>query len=256
MTGPGWPGRRNSTAPTADTHDAIHFHDDDVADVGWPESHRLRRSRRRCRSGVYAAAASRTAAREDHLPFFVAPPAVGSAGAARRADADDELSRLCERIARRLRPARDLAAAGHVDQRRQAYDYVAANGLKSTYDLHRDGSGIIHGVAPPADHRFPPAGALPDLRRAAPVRRRPPSDRLADREGLRLRRHHRRSSPRRGADLLAPYRVVVTGSHPEYWTGAHARRPRPLARCAAAGSCTSAATASTGSPASPRTHRT
>jgi N,N-dimethylformamidase len=70
MVGPFWNGEMGPS----ERHDAIHFHDDDTADVGWPESVALIIPDD-CQSGVYALRI-RTAEEEDHLPFFVLPPPV------------------------------------------------------------------------------------------------------------------------------------------------------------------------------------
>jgi N,N-dimethylformamidase len=68
MVGPFWNGE---TGPS-ERHDAIHFHEDDTADVGWPESIALTIPTD-WQSGVYALRI-RSAEDEDHLPFFVLPP--------------------------------------------------------------------------------------------------------------------------------------------------------------------------------------
>jgi N,N-dimethylformamidase len=215
MTGPGWPGAANSTAPTPETHDAIHFHDDDVADVGWPESHRFHVPGDLV-SGVYALRLRANGA-EDHLPFFVAPARSGShaklamlmptmsylAYANESLDVSDSVQ---------LAPRQDMAISS------AAYAYVAANGLKSTYDLHRDGSGIQYGsrrrpiidFRPKArcrtfdgPHQFAADLHLIDWLTVKGYDFDVITDDLLHEEG---------------AALLAPYRAVVTGSHPEYWT--------------------------------------
>jgi N,N-dimethylformamidase len=215
MTGPGWPGATQSSAPTPQTHDAIHFHDDDVADVGWPESCRLRIADA-LPSGVYALRL-RTDGAEDHLPFFVAPRRAGPH--ARLAVLMPTLSYLAyanESLdvsdAVQTSPLQDMSLA------KEAYAYVAANGLKSTYDRHRDGSGIIHGSRRrpiidfrpkarcrtfDAPHQFAADLHLIDWLTVKAYDFDVITDDLLHEEG---------------AELLAPYRVVVTGSHPEYWT--------------------------------------
>lgn len=215
MTGPGWPGATTGTAPTAATHDAVHFHDDDVADVGWPESHRLRVPGD-LPSGVYALRL-RTADAEDHLPFFVVPPA-GKA-LARLAVLMPTMSYLA--YANESLDVSDtvqLAPRQDMTINRAGYDYVAANGLKSTYDLHRDGSGIAYGSL-----RRP----IIDFRPKARCRTfDAPHQFAADlhlidwltEKGFAFDVITDDALHADGAALLAPYRAVVTGSHPEYWT--------------------------------------
>src|SRR5262249_37609056 len=68
MTGPHWKGDLEARQ----TYDAIPFHDDDVADVEWPESLSLTVPSD-WPSGVYALRL-RADSDEDHLPFFICPP--------------------------------------------------------------------------------------------------------------------------------------------------------------------------------------
>jgi len=215
MTGPGWPGGSLGTAPGPGTHDAIHFHDDDVADVGWPESHRLAIPAD-LPSGVYALRL-RTDTAEDHLPFFVVPhrdrptarlallmPTMSYLAYANESlDVSDTVQ---------LAPRQDMTI------NRAGYDYVAANGLKSTYDLHRDGSGIAYGSRRrpiidfrprarcrtfDAPHQFAADLHLVDWLVEKGYAFDVITDDVLDAEG---------------AAVLAPYRAVMTGSHPEYWT--------------------------------------
>ena len=215
MTGPGWPGETLSPAPTPATHDAIHFHDDDVADVGWPESHRLRIPDD-LPSGVYALRL-RAAGAEDHLPFFVVPRR--DRPSARLAVLMPTMSYLAY-----ANESLDVSDAVQTSPRqdmeinRPGYDYVAANGLKSTYDLHRDGSGICHGsLRRPiidfrpkarcrtfdAPHQFAADLHLIDWLTEKGYAFDVITDDLLHAEGQ---------------SVLAPYRAVMTGSHPEYWT--------------------------------------
>ncbi|MCB1486797.1 MAG: hypothetical protein KDJ88_04965, partial [Bauldia sp.] len=140
MTGPGWPGATNSTTPLPETHDAIHFHDDDVADVGWPVSHEFAVPAD-LRSGVYALRL-RTGEDEEHLPFFVCPPKA-EGDAAPLAVLMPTMSYLAY-----ANESLDVSDSVQVSPRQdmtitpERYAYVAENGLKSLYDNHRDGSGI------------------------------------------------------------------------------------------------------------------
>ena len=61
---------------------------------------------------------------------------------------------------------------------------------------------------------------------AVALQRRHSPDRLAGGRGLRLRRHHRRGPARaRAWRCCAPYRVVLTGTHPEYHSARDAATP-------------------------------
>ncbi len=96
-----------------------------------------------------------------------------------------------------------------------------ANALTSLYDTHNDGSGVsLASFRRPLatlrdDYLYPLCGAphlLPvDLHLL----------RFLHAQGIRVDISDRwRSAPRRCAALLAGYRGLVTGSHPEYWTAA------------------------------------
>ena len=140
MTGPTF-GVRIVT-PFEPTHDAIHFHDDDVADVQWLETFRFN-APGDLPSGVYAMRL-RTDSAEDHIPFFVAPPREQvSSRLALLMPTFSYLAYANEWHESRIRSASRRAEMG---LNPEAYAYVAANGLKSTYDLHRDGSAISLGA--------------------------------------------------------------------------------------------------------------
>ena len=215
VTGPGWPGSSTSTSADPSTHDAIHFHDDDVGDVGWPESFRLRVPSD-LPSGVYAVRLMAEDA-EDHLPFFVCPPATGDRP--RLAVLMPTMSYLAY-----ANESLDVSATVQLSPRQDmkinaaAYAYVAENGLKSTYDLHRDGSGISYGSRRrpiidfrpnarcrtfDAPHQFPADLYLIDWLTEKGYDFDVVTDDLLHDDGPRL---------------LERNGVVITGSHPEYWT--------------------------------------
>ncbi len=215
MTGPGWPGDAPDAAPRPSTHDAIHFHDDDVADVGWPVSHRLRIPPD-MPSGVYALRL-RNGAAEDHLPFFVSPPrgqtsaplAVLMPTFSYLAYANDSLD-TSDTL--QLLPRQDMTL------RPDVYRYIAENGLKSTYDKHSDGSGICYG-----SRRRPILDFRPKARcRAFDAPHQFPADlHLIDwltEKGIAFDVITDDLLHAEGAELLSRYRAVMTGSHPEYWS--------------------------------------
>jgi N,N-dimethylformamidase len=213
MTGPSF-GVRSAT-PADPANDAVHFHDDDVSDVQWPETLRFN-APHDLPSGVYAIRL-RSDGAEDHIPFLVAPP-FGRATArlallmptfSYLAYANESLD-VTDSL--RLAPRQDM------DLSKEAYAYVAANGLKSTYDLHSDGSGISIGA-----RRRP----IVDFRPKARCRTFDAPHQFAADLHL-VHWLHARGYPvdilcddllhAESAGLLAPYRVVLTGTHPEYWT--------------------------------------
>lgn len=215
VTGPAWSGAAPSFALDPSGFNAIHFHEDDTADAGWEEGFAFTVPGD-LRSGVYAMRL-RAGAAEDHLPFFVRPPA-GAATAAiavlmptltylayanESVDVSDSLA---------------LAPIQNIGRDPDMYAYVAANGLKSTYNHHRDGSGIcISALQRPilnfrpksrcrifdAPHLFSADLYLIDWLEA---------------KGLAYDVITDHDLHREGSDALTPHRVVLTGSHPEYWS--------------------------------------
>ncbi len=220
VTGRSWRG--STTDPTAapDQYAAIWFHDDDLDDAGWDVSFELRVTEQ-LPSGVYAVRLS-TDCGEDEIPFFVRP---------RRDQTIAEIAVLMPTLSY-LAYANEhnswanpipatpgleqiLASVGERDR------YVAEQGLKSIYEMHTDGSGVAYSsrlrpiVNMRSDygmplllggpHQFPADMELLqwlDLRGIS-------YDVLTD-ENL----HHD------GAALLRGCQVLLTGSHPEYWSEA------------------------------------
>jgi N,N-dimethylformamidase len=185
------------------------------SDVQWPEAFRFA-APDDLPSGVYAMRL-RTDGAEDHIPFLVAPPRErASARLALLMPTFSYLAYSNESLditdSLRLAPRQDM------DLNREAYAYVAANGLKSTYDLHSDRSGISLGA-----WRRP----IIDFRPKARCRTFDAPHQFAADLHLVHWLHARGYQidilcddllHAEGADLLVPYRAIVTGTHPEYWT--------------------------------------
>ena len=213
MTGPFW----NGDIRAIETYDAIHFHDDDMTDAGWPESLRLTVPADWA-SGVYALRL-RAGADEDHLPFFVCPPR-GRTGAAIAFLAPTLSYLVYSNESLDVRPTVHLAPLQDMNIRPEAYRYIEDHGLKSAYDEHSDGSGICYSslrrpmfdVRPKArcrtfdaPHQFPADLCLVDWLEEKGFT----YDVITDHE-----------LHAEGTELLRRYRVVITGSHPEYWSSA------------------------------------
>lgn len=218
VTGQAWDGDEVDFRRAPEQYAAIHFHDDDLEDAGWQHTASIALPHD-LPSGVYAVRVSSTDA-EDRIPLFVLPPK----GALRpgvaflaptftyQAYANASLG---ERIdyrgsgisGRDMTPgARDAQLGAH----------KALQG--SLYDIHRDGSGRFY-----SSQKRPMFNLRPDYTSA--VQQAPRhlgadlyltgwlthrgyaydvlTDHVLDRE----------------PDVLDGYKVVVTGSHPEYWSG-------------------------------------
>lgn len=208
VTGPDWDGSHHAWTAMPSHYDAIHFHSDDVYDAGWPVTAELNLPADLA-SGIYAFRL-RTAHGQDRIPFFVRP--------ARHAPTADValLMSSCTYMAyanhRMLFEGADFIATR--SRLRPEHEYLRHHPEvgRSTYEKHADGSGVMFSsrrrpvlqLRPGADGwNFTPdtdINAFLDHLRVG-------HDILAD-EDVHAE----------GIDALAPYRVIVTGTHPEYWS--------------------------------------
>ena len=208
VTGPDWDGSHHAWTAMPSHYDAIHFHSDDVYDAGWPVTAELNLPADLA-SGIYAFRL-RTAHGQDRIPFFVRP--------ARHAPTADValLMSSCTYMAyanhRMLFEGADFIATR--SRLRPEHEYLRHHPEvgRSTYEKHADGSGVMFSsrrrpvlqLRPGADGwNFTPdtdINAFLDHLRVG-------HDILAD-EDVHAE----------GVDALAPYRVIVTGTHPEYWS--------------------------------------
>ena len=188
---------------------------------------------------------------EDYIPFFVLPPrGTATADILLLVPTASYLAYANDHIVHDVPVAQSIL--GHTTCISEQDFYLYGNldiGL-STYDAHSDGSGVcfsssrrpIINMGPsPARHRF--------------VWQFPADLHLVDwlhAEGYSYDVATDLELHREGADLLRRYRVVLTGSHPEYYSERMLDAWQEyLARAVA--ECTWAPTASTGSrPGTPR----
>jgi N,N-dimethylformamidase len=220
VTGSRWRADAQRFVDDPSGYNAIHFHPDDLADARWSPDFEIEVPTS-ARSGAYGVTLCSDQERYC-IPFFVTPPASGPR----------------ERIAYLAPTYTYLAYANdHMWQRTDitsgvlwstersehpdpADVYVAAHpelGL-SLYDEHADGSGCCYAsrMRPIPnfrdDYRYwqtdAPRHLSADLQLLGWLERRGlQHDVLTDEELHEV-----------GAAALLPYDVVVTGSHPEYWT--------------------------------------
>ncbi len=217
MTGVHWDGSEMCWRHAPEHYAAIHFHENDIYDFGWetdfsftiPED---------LPSGVYAARVSCNG-HEDALPFFVLPPK-------HRRSAD-----LCVLVStftyivygNHARPdytpdwQTTFAAWNCYPHNPAAHtDY----GL-STYNYHKDGSGICH-----ASHRRPLFNLKPGYRTypygvGSGLRHFQADSHLIawlHHQGIAYDLITDHELDAEGYDAIKDYKVVTTGSHPEYHT--------------------------------------
>jgi N,N-dimethylformamidase len=208
----------------ASCYGAIHFHDDDLADAGW-ESDGALELPADVPSGFYAARLSAVnGSYADRLPIFVRPPAGTATNPllflqstnTHLAYANWHTNLTEEGTRQKSRPWPYPLTAEKA--------YGERVGLLSLYDRHSDGSGVsLSSLRRPIMNMRPTVndelstdglgwahGVKADLHVAGWLTSR----------GLRYDVACDEDLDREGVDLLARYRAVLTGTHPEYWTAA------------------------------------
>lgn len=218
VTGWNWTGRSLDFKQVPGEYGAIHFHRDDLEDAKWQTDFVLTVPEDLA-SGLYTIRLN-AGGEEDFIPFFVRARRPGKAKIAFLAPTFSYLAYSCETSGtktspsipeeERLRMEAALAAGDH---------YAADQHLLSLYDHHADGTGncFVSRLRPIPNMRpyyisVPIWGAhqlgadlhvLDWLRGLGE-----PFEVLTD-EDL----HHE------GIEAIAKYNVVLSGTHPEYWSG-------------------------------------
>ena len=208
VCGRAWNGSELMWKNAPEQYAAIHFHEDDLDDAGW-ETTQVWTVPDGTASGIYALHIHGEG-EEDYLPFAVRPP---------RGKATANIAFLM--------PTFSYLAYGnhHMSERPEYPDtpndkYIVANKLNSLYDIHTDGSGCCYAswLRPIVSMRPGYASEVAGIRTPSQLdsdlylvdwltRFAYSFDVIAD-ENLHTE----------GRALLDPYKVVLTGCHPEYWS--------------------------------------
>ncbi|GAB2587141.1 large subunit of N,N-dimethylformamidase [Paractinoplanes abujensis] len=212
-------------APEA--YQAIHFHDDDLDDAGWHDDLTLQVPAD-LPSGVYGVHVTAADGTEDTVPFVVTPGDNPRKSALVVLPTFSYLAYSCEHVM--ADPgARDYLRGVGVGEPPEfggnKHDtYLLTNGLRSLYDVHTDGTGVCF-----TSTRKPLPNVRPDHRWAAVAGGATSAHQFSadlhliawlDAEGYDIDVITDEEVHREGLAALAPYRVVLTGSHPEYPTTA------------------------------------
>jgi len=199
VTGPFWagmPSRLYTERPQ--DYNAIHFHEDDLADARWQPTCEVQIPPE-ARSGIYAV---RLQSSHDQLflPFIVRPPAPRY-----------ELAFLV--------PTLTWQAYG---SNRSPYSYtedgVLDRGL-SLYEVHSDGSMVYYRTRRRPTRFWHPSAGFQHWGAHIITADLYLIDWL-EAKGLAYDLFAEEDFHQQGSELLAPYRAVILGSHPEYWTQA------------------------------------
>ena len=209
MKGWNWDGSEYNWTHKPEHYGAIHFHDDDLYDCGW-ETDFAFEVPADLPSGLYCARLSR-GAEDDYVPFVVRPP---------RGTARAPLALLL--------PTASYWAYGNTHHHLEWQDGENVRGVFTTldattlflhehpeygcslYDHHSDGSGVCYAS------------------RLRPVLNMRPRERLwqlpadthiidwLEEKGIAFDILTEDDLDAEGVDMLAPYKCVLTGTHPEY----------------------------------------
>lgn len=220
LTGHGWDATVFRRGEAPEQYGAVHFHDDDFDDSGWEADFEIEIGAG-WRTGYYAARLS-GAGEHDYVPFFVSPPpGQRNADIAFLAPTATYLAYANERL---------LTSSGGTDFSGLTNIPITLDPLDeflgehreyggSIYDLHTDGSGVAYSstrrpiVSMRATHRHwvtgCPRGYAFDLYMIDWLEEKGFAYDVFTDEDLHFG----------GADRLAGYKAVITGSHPEYWSG-------------------------------------
>ncbi len=216
VTGYNWTGREPSFRHAPGEYGAIHFHDDDLDDAQWPEAFGVDLPSY-LESGVYAIRL-REGATESHVPFVVRPGrhsrhndvAMLLPTGSYLAYANDRLQ--FDVAGAELLMGHTPVVSRHDLELQRHYDFGGSN-----YEVHSDGSGVLYSsrrrpiitidpryrawMGVNSFWQFPADLCIVDWLHAEQIGFDVITDEDLDREGV---------------SLLEPYRVVLTGSHPEY----------------------------------------
>ena len=219
MKGSNWSAAELCWRHAPDEYGAIHFHRDDVYDAGWEADFALEVPA--LGSGLYAAKLSGEGA-EEYVPFYVRPPqgkprakVLFLAPTASYMAYGNYLLALddtgCEQGNARL-----LVFEPH-----DAYLAAHPEYGRSLYDLHADGSGIVHYSRLHPNLTMRPKFMRWDGGGGSALRQFNADTHLID--WLEAMGHDYDVATdedlhAEGLACLEPYACVVTGSHPEYYT--------------------------------------
>ena len=217
MTGAAWTGDERNWKHAPHHYAAVYFHDDDLHDCGWEDDFAFVVPKE-VKSGVYGIRLS-CGTHSDIIPFFVRPE-LGKPTAKVCYLASTFTYQVYSNFARvpfnepfRKRVADWKASALHPSEHK---DY----GL-STYDSHRDGSGVAYSSRLRPLMTWRPNFLAYNDPRGSGMRHIPADSHLTgwlDRMGVAFDVITDHDLHEEGEALLAPYNVVLTGTHPEYHT--------------------------------------
>lgn len=216
-TGWNWDGHEENFVHCPEQYGALWFHEDALDDCRWDVDFTLTVPSD-CKSGFYAVKLRQGDA-EDHIPFFILPPrGRATAKILVIASTFSYLAYANEQIMHKAEIGQ--AVAGHTPVLNshdvELHKHLGSYGL-STYDGHVDGRGVQYST-----WRRPILNLRPRHRQGFGSIWELPADlHLVDwltTQGYEFDVATEHDLNEQGVDLLRRYKVVMTGSHPEYQT--------------------------------------
>jgi N,N-dimethylformamidase len=217
VVGARWSGREMCWRHAPEDYGAIHFHADDLGDCGWQTDFTFDVPAD-LRSGAYAFHLS-CAGGEDWLPFYVLPPR----GTATAPVAFLASTFTYQAYANHARGNADaayrarMAAWGAYPHNADDYPIYG----RSTYNRHPDNSGIAFSSRLRPILTMRPGYLTFNDARGSGLRHYPADTHILawlEAKGIAFDVITDEDLHEEGAALLSNYRVVMTGSHPEYHT--------------------------------------
>lgn len=220
MTGRNWTGDSLDFRSTPEQYGAIHFHSDDLEDAAWRRTAVLQLPED-LPSGIYAARVVGEGV-EDHTPLFVSrSPAKERGGDVLfLAPTFSYIAYANSRLAEELDYTGGVLTDLDIQKQfRDSQVYERREFGMSLYDHHVDGSGSCYSthLRPIPNMRWDFRSGLQSAPRHFAADITWPAWFDAEQIGYDVLSDH--GLHRRGADALQGYRLLITASHPEYWSG-------------------------------------
>ncbi|HVB78403.1 MAG TPA: N,N-dimethylformamidase beta subunit family domain-containing protein [Candidatus Binataceae bacterium] len=217
VTGYNWTSEEQNFIHVPAQYGAIHFHDDDLHDAGWETDFELLVPVG-LKSGIYAARL-RAGDEEDYIPFYVRPLRGKESRIALLAPTASYMAYANDHLTTNSSVAQLMIARNPVMQRQDLFLAQHREYGLSTYDTHSDGSGVAYSsrlrpilnMRPKYRHWLSPSlwQFNADLHLV---------DWLTE-KGFDFDVITDQDLNYEGPELLKPYKAVLTGSHPEYYSG-------------------------------------
>jgi N,N-dimethylformamidase len=216
MTGWNWQGIEENFTHAPHEYGAIHFHDDDLEDCRW-DTDIAWQVPKDFHSGIYALRLAQGES-EDWIPFFAIPPRGRMTAKALLLVPTTSYLAYANEHFNDIQTAQSIFGRTSIIDERDFWLHEHTEFGRSTYDTHTDGSGVHY-----SSSLRPIVNLRPKFRTASGGPWQFPADlHLAawlDALNIEFDVATDRELHDEGAKLLGRYNMVMTGSHPEYYSG-------------------------------------